>query len=270
GRRSSVPLRSLATLSEIEGLNQISRENGQRRVVVQLSVRGRDVGSLVAEAREAIAEQVDLPPGVFLEWGGQFENLQAAQARIGVVVPIVALLVFGLLVMALGNVRMAIAVFTTVPLGIAGGIFSLALTGLPFSISVAVGFIVLAGVAVLNGLVMMTSFQARLKEGMGLDEAIFGGAVERFRSVLMTAIVPSLGFVPMAIATGTGAEVQKPLAIVVIGGLITATALTLFVLPAVTRLILGREGSDWAGGLKRRMPSLPELPSFRWKPRHQS
>jgi heavy metal efflux system protein len=270
GRRSSVPLRSLATLSEIEGLNQISRENGQRRVVVQLSVRGRDVGSLVEEARERIAEQVDLPPGVFLEWGGQFENLQAAQARIGVVVPIVALLVFGLLVMALGNVRMAIAVFTTVPLGIAGGIFSLALTGLPFSISVAVGFIVLAGVAVLNGLVMMTSIQGRLHADMPLDEAIFEGAVERFRSVLMTAIVPSLGFVPMAIATGTGAEVQKPLAIVVIGGLITATALTLFVLPAVTRLILGRESGDWTARLKRRMPSLPALPFTRWTRRHQT
>lgn len=257
GRRSSVPLRSLATLRETEGLNQISRENGQRRVVVQLNVRGRDVGSLVAEAREEIDQQIDLPPGVFLEWGGQFENLQAAQARIGVVVPIVALLIFGLLVMALGNVRMAIAVFTTVPLGIAGGIFSLALTGLPFSISVAVGFIVLAGVAVLNGLVMMTSIQGRLNENMPLDEAIFGGAVERFRSVLMTAIVPSLGFVPMALATGTGAEVQKPLAIVVIGGLMTATALTLFVLPAVTRLMLSLVGDDLAGGLRRRMPNFP-------------
>lgn len=270
GRRSSVPLRSLATLSEVEGLNQISRENGQRRVVVQLNVRGRDVGSVVAEAREKIAAQVELPPGATLEWGGQFENLQAAQARINLVVPIVALLVFGLLVMALGNVRMAIAVFTTVPLGIAGGIFSLALTGLPFSISVAVGFIVLAGVAVLNGLVMMMSIQARLHADTPLDEAIFGGAVERFRSVLMTAIVPSLGFVPMAIATGTGAEVQKPLAIVVIGGLITATALTLFVLPAVTHLILGRKGGDWAGRLKRRMPTLPKISFIRWKPRHQT
>ncbi|NCP11729.1 MAG: CusA/CzcA family heavy metal efflux RND transporter, partial [Sphingomonadales bacterium] len=192
------------------------------------------------------------------------------QARIGVVVPIVALLIFGLLVMALGNVRMAIAVFTTVPLGIAGGIFSLALTGLPFSISVAVGFIVLAGVAVLNGLVMMTSIQSRLHADMPLDEAIFGGAVERFRSVLMTAIVPSLGFVPMAIATGTGAEVQKPLAIVVIGGLITATALTLFVLPAVTRLILGRKGSDWTARFKRRLPTLPKISFTRWKPRHQA
>jgi len=245
GQRASVPLRSLATLSETEGLNQISREDGKRRVVVQLNVRGRDVGSLVTEAKEVIEKQIELPSGVYLQWGGQFENLQAANARIAVVVPLIALLVFGLLIMALGNVRMAIAVFTTVPLGIAGGIFSLIVTGLPFSISVAVGFIVLAGVAVLNGLVMMTSIQGRMEEDVPLEEAIYEGAVERFRSVLMTAIVPSLGFVPMAIATGTGAEVQKPLAIVVIGGLITATILTLFVLPAVTRLILEREGPDW-------------------------
>ncbi len=246
GQRSSVPLRSLAALSETEGLNQISREDGKRRVVVQLNARGRDVGSLVTEAKELIEEQIELPAGVYLQWGGQFENLQAANARITLVVPIIALLVFGLLTMALGNIRMAIAVFTTVPLGIAGGIFSLIVTGLPFSISVAVGFIVLAGVAVLNGLVMMTSIQGRLNTGLPMVEAIYEGAVERFRSVLMTAIVPSLGFVPMAIATGTGAEVQKPLAIVVIGGLITATILTLFVLPAVTRLILENDGPDWS------------------------
>ncbi|VAW04893.1 Cobalt-zinc-cadmium resistance protein CzcA; Cation efflux system protein CusA, partial [hydrothermal vent metagenome] len=251
GQRSSVPLRSLATLSETEGLNQISREDGKRRVVVQLNVRGRDVGSLVTEAKELIEDQVGLPAGVYLQWGGQFENLQAANARIALVVPIIALLVFGLLAMALGNIRMAIAVFTTVPLGIAGGIFSLIVTGLPFSISVAVGFIVLAGVAVLNGLVMMTSIQGRLNEDIPLVEAIYEGAVERFRSVLMTAIVPSLGFVPMAIATGTGAEVQKPLAIVVIGGLITATILTLFVLPAVTRLILENDGPDWSAHKNR-------------------
>jgi cobalt-zinc-cadmium resistance protein CzcA len=266
GRRSSVPLRSLAKLQETEGLNQISRENGKRRVVVQLNVRGRDVGSMVTEAKAKIADSVQLPPGAYLEWGGQFENLQAAQARIGLVVPIIALLVFGLLVMALGNFRMAVAVFTTVPLGIAGGIFSLAVTGLPFSISVAVGFIVLAGVAVLNGLVMMTSIQARIEAGKELTEAIYEGASERYRSVLMTAIVPSLGFVPMAIATGTGAEVQKPLAIVVIGGLITATILTLFVLPAVTKLILGRKSPDWSGPLNRirgLLPSWENLPVIR-------
>lgn len=267
GERRSVPLRSLASLKEVEGLNQISRENGKRRVVVQLNVRGRDVSSVVAEAKQKIAQQVQLPSGAYLEWGGQYENLQAAQARIGVVVPIVGLVIFGLLVMALGNLRMATAVFVTVPLGIAGGIFSLALTGLPFSISVAVGFIVLAGVAVLNGLVMMTSMQGRLREGMSLDDSIYGGAVERFRAVLMTAIVPSLGFVPMAIATGTGAEVQKPLAIVVIGGLITATILTLFVLPAVTRLILARQGDGGARwDLRKWMPTLPTFgPLARWR-----
>ena len=269
GERRSVPLRSLASLKEVEGLNQISRENGKRRVVVQLNVRGRDVSSVVAEAKQKIAQQVQLPSGAYLEWGGQYENLQAAQARIGVVVPIVGLVIFGLLVMALGNLRMATAVFVTVPLGIAGGIFSLALTGLPFSISVAVGFIVLAGVAVLNGLVMMTSMQGRLREGMSLDDSIYGGAVERFRAVLMTAIVPSLGFVPMALATGTGAEVQKPLAIVVIGGLITATILTLFVLPAVTRLILARQGDGGARwDLRKWMPTLPTFgPLARWRRR---
>ena len=269
GKRSSVPLRSLATLKETEGLNQISRENGQRRVVVQLNVRGRDVGSFVNEAKSQIERDVALPSGVILEWGGQFESLQAAQARINLVVPVIALLIFGLLVMALGNFRMAAAVFVTVPLGIAGGIFSLAITGLPFSISVAVGFIVLAGVAVLNGLVMMTSIQARLESGVELVEAIYSGAVERYRSILMTAIVPSLGFVPMAIATGTGAEVQKPLAIVVIGGLITATILTLFVLPAVTRLMLERQFPDLKPHFKRFTPSLDKFPilqRFRPKP----
>lgn len=270
GGRSFIPLRSVATLSETEGLNQISRENGQRRVVVQLNVRGRDVGSLVGEARGRIESEVDLPPGVFLEWGGQFENLQAAQARIGLVVPIVAAVIFGLLVMALGNIRMATAVFATVPLGVAGGIFSIALVGLPFSISVAVGFIVLAGVAVLNGLVMMSSIQGRLERDLPLDEAIHAGAVERFRSVLMTAIVPSLGFVPMALATGTGAEVQKPLAIVVIGGLVTATILTLFVLPAVARLLLGYRGGGWLGRMRQHLPPLPPIPAIRWRRRGEA
>jgi len=218
----------------------------------------------VNEAKSQIERDVALPSGVILEWGGQFESLQAAQARINLVVPVVVLLIFGLLVTALGNVRMAAAVFVTVPLGIAGGIFSLAIAGLPFSISVAVGFIVLAGVAVLNGLVMMTAIQGHLESGTELVEAIYSGAVERYRSILMTAIVPSLGFVPMAIATGTGAEVQKPLAIVVIGGLITATILTLFVLPAVTRLMLEREFPDLRLQIKRFTPSRAKLPILRW------
>lgn len=236
--RASVPLRQLVHFAYTDGLNQVSRENGRRRVVVQVNVRGRDLGSFVAEAQKKVEGKVKLPPGGSIEWGGQFENLKAASARISLVVPITAVLIFGLLYMALGTVRAAVSVFSAVPMAVAGGVFSLALTGLPFSISAAVGFMALSGVAVLNGLVMMSSILKRLADGLALDDAIMDGAIERFRSVVMTAIVPSLGFVPMAIATGTGAEVQKPLAIVVIGGLMTATALTLFVLPAISSLLL--------------------------------
>lgn len=240
--RKTVPLRQLVRFEEVDGLNQISRENGKRRVVIQTNVRGRDVGSFVAEAQAKVSDQVTLPAGTYLEWGGQFESLQSASQRMSIVVPVVALLIFALLFMALSSAGLAAAVFATVPLALAGGVFALALTGQLFSVSAAVGFIVLFGVSVLNGLVMMTSIQHRLRSGLPVDEAVQGGAIERFRSVLMTAIVPSLGFVPMALAHGTGAEVQKPLAVVVIGGLITATILTLFVLPAITRLVLLRFG----------------------------
>ena len=244
--RHSVPLRQLVDFKEVEGINQISRVNGKRRVVIQSNVRGRDVGTFVAEAQAKVRSQVDLPAGMYLEWGGQFQSLQAASQRLMIVIPIAAVLIFVLLLMALESIGMAAAIFAAVPLAISGGIFALFLTGQLFSISAAVGFIVLFGVSVLNGLVMMTSIQARLKSGMEVGEAIEGGAMERFRSVLMTAIVPSLGFVPMAIAHGTGAEVQKPLAITVIGGLITATILTLFVLPAISKLVLGRRRKEAA------------------------
>ncbi len=236
--RASVPLRELARFSFSEGLNQVSRESGKRRVVVQANVRGSDLGSFVTTAQARVEKEVKLPPESWIVWSGQFENLKAASQRIGLVVPAAGLAIFLLLFMALGQLRAAVAVFSAVPLALAGGVFALALTGQTFSISAAVGFIALSGVAVLNGLVMMSSIQKRLGDGLGLDDAIIDGAMERFRSVLMTAIVPSLGFVPMALATGTGAEVQKPLAIVVIGGLITATALTLFVLPAICRVML--------------------------------
>ena len=240
GGGRSVPLRQLVNFKETEGLNQISRENGKRLVIIQTNVRDRDVGSFVAEAQQKIAAQVEVSAGMYLEWGGQFESLKSASQRLAIVIPITAVLIFVLLFMALESAKMAGAIFAAVPLALSGGVFALALTGQLFSISAAVGFIVLFGVSVLNGLVMMTSIQARLRDGIALDEAITGGAMERFRSVLMTAIVPSLGFVPMAIAHGTGAEVQKPLAITVIGGLITATILTLFVLPAICKLVLGR------------------------------
>ncbi len=179
-----------------------------------------------------------LPAGTWLVWGGQFENLKSASQRITLVVPAAFALIFALLYMALGTMRAAGAVFSAVPLALAGGVFTLALTGMPFSISAAVGFICLAGVAVLNGLVVMTAINARIAGGMAVDAAIHDGMAERFRAVLMTGIVPAIGFVPMAIAHGVGAEVQKPLATVVIGGLITATILTLFVLPAICRLVL--------------------------------
>ena len=234
----AVPLRELARFSFTDGLNQVSRENGKRRVVVQANVRGSDLGSFVAEAQGKIADQVRLPPGTFVEWGGQYENLQAASQRLLLVVPTIFALIFLLLYMALGSVRPAFAIYSAIPLALAGGVFALALAGLPFSISAAVGFIALSGIAVLNGLVLMSSIEDRRAEGVGLEEAIRGSALVRLRPVLMTAMVASLGFVPMALATGQGAEVQKPLATVVIGGLITSTVLTLLVLPAIAKLLL--------------------------------
>ena len=236
--RMSVPLRELARFHMADGINQVSRENGQRRVVVQANVRGRDLGSYVAEARAAVEDQVKLPPGVFIQWGGQYENLQAASRRLSIVIPVVFALIFGILFMALRSMTSALAVYSAVPLGLAGGVFGLFLAGLPFSISAAVGFIVLSGVTVLNGLVVMTSIRQRIDEGLPVDEAIAGGMMERVRAVLVTGVVPAIGFIPMAVATGRGAEVQRPLAIVVIAGLIVATFLTLFVLPAISRLLL--------------------------------
>ena len=236
--RGAVPLRELARFEFTEGLNQVSREDGKRRIVVQANVRGRDLGSFVAEAQRRVKAEVNLPAGSWVVWGGQFENLAAASQRMSIVVPICFVLIFGVLYLALGGFAPAIAVFTAVPLALAGGVFSLVLTGMPFSISAAVGFVCLSGVAVLNGLVVMTSILQHRALGLPLEDAIHEGVMQRVRPVIVTGLVPALGFVPMALAHGTGAEVQKPLAIVVIGGLITATALTLFVLPAISRLLL--------------------------------
>jgi cobalt-zinc-cadmium resistance protein CzcA len=230
---SSVPLRTVATFEQTEGANQISRENGKRRVVATAEVRGRDIGSLVAEAQAKVDELVKLQPGSFLTWGGQFENFSVARQRLIIVVPGCFLLIYLLLFGALGSPRDALIVFSAVPLALTGGIAALWLRGMPFSISAAVGFIALSGVAVLNGLVMLTQIRKLIVEGAGTHLAISQGALTRFRPVIMTALVASLGFVPMAIATGTGAEVQKPLATVVIGGLLSATLLTLLVLPAL-------------------------------------
>ena len=228
-----VPLESIADIAVTTGPNQISRENGKRRVVVQANVRGRDVAGVVEDARAAIATEVRLPAGEYLEWGGQFENLQSASQRLMLVIPACFALIILLLYGALGSVRDAAIVFTGVPLALVGGVLALFLRGMPFSITAAVGFIALSGIAVLNGLVMVTSIQDLMARGVGRAEAAWQGALARLRPVVMTSLVASLGFVPMAIATGSGAEVQKPLATVVIGGLISATLLTLFVLPTL-------------------------------------
>ncbi|WP_442678301.1 efflux RND transporter permease subunit [Sphingomonas sp. ASY06-1R] len=230
---SFVPLSSVAEIAIGDGPNQISRENGKRRVVVQANVRGRDVAGVVADARAAIDAQVRLSPGTYLQWGGQFENLAAARQRLAIVVPICFAAIMLLLYGALGSVRDAAIVFTGVPLALVGGILALVLRGMPFSISAAVGFIALSGVAVLNGLVMVSSIHDLMRTGMARARAAREGALLRLRPVAMTALVASLGFVPMALGHGAGAEVQKPLATVVIGGLISATLLTLFVLPTL-------------------------------------
>ena len=234
----TVPLRELASFEVSDGLAEVRRERGSRLVIVSANVRERDLGSYVEEAQIAVEEGISLPDGAYIQWGGQFENLQAAKSRLSLIVPLCFLLILLLLYMALGSWLSTLAVFSAIPMALAGGVFSLWLRDLPFSISAAVGFIALSGVAVLNGLVMMTAIRQRIESGFPLEMAIIEGALARLRPVLMTALVASMGFVPMAIATGTGAEVQRPLATVVIGGLITATALTLFVLPAIAKLIL--------------------------------
>lgn len=231
----SIPLREVARFSYTQGLNQISREDGKRMVVVQVNVRGRDLGGFVAEAQQKIG-RIDLPPGMYTAWGGTFESLQSARLRLLIVIPICFVAIYALLYMALGGFVPAAIVFSAVPMALAGGVFALFVRGIPFSITAAVGFIALSGVAVLNGLVMMSAIRKHGEEGVAPIDAIVIGAMERVRPVLMTALVASLGFVPMALATGTGAEVQRPLATVVIGGLITSTALTLLVLPAIAAL----------------------------------
>ncbi|EZP76641.1 Heavy metal efflux pump, cobalt-zinc-cadmium precursor [Novosphingobium resinovorum] len=228
-----VPLSSVADIAIVSGLNQISRENGKRRIVVQANVRGRDIASVVSDAQAAIARNVRLPAGSHLEWGGQFENLASARERLMLVLPACFALILLLLYGALGRGRDAAIVFTGIPLALVGGVFALFVRGMPFSVSAAVGFIALSGIAVLNGLVMLTSIRALVDQGIAPAQAAREGAMSRLRPVVMTALVASLGFVPMAVATGSGAEVQKPLATVVIGGLMSATLLTLFVLPAL-------------------------------------
>ena len=232
-----VPLSEVAELELAPAPNQISRENGKRRVVVTANVRDRDLGGFVEEAQGRIAQQVDLPDGYWLDYGGTFEQLQSASARLALVVPITLAIIIGLLIMAFGSVKDALIIFTGVPLALTGGVLSLWLRDMPLSISAGVGFIALSGVAVLNGLVMVAFIRDLWREQGDLITAIVEGALVRLRPVLMTALVASLGFVPMALNTGTGAEVQRPLATVVIGGIISSTLLTLFVLPVLYALL---------------------------------
>jgi len=230
-----IALAEVADISVIISPNQVSRENGKRRMFVTSNVRGRDLGSFVAEVRQGIDADIDMPAGYWVEYGGTFEQLIAASKRLSVVVPLTLLLIFALLFTSFGSAKDAALVFTGVPLALTGGVASLALRGMPLSISAGVGFIALSGVAVLNGVVMM-SFIRQLRKSSSLHDAIVNGATQRLRPILMTALVASFGFVPMAFNVGTGSEVQRPLATVVIGGIITSTALTLILLPALYRI----------------------------------
>jgi len=254
GSTSYIPLGEIATLDVSPGPNQVSRENGKRRIVISANVRGRDVGGFVPEAMSAIESRVQIPAGYWIAWGGTFEQLQSATERLQIVVPLALLLVFVLLFVMFGNARDGLLVFTGIPFALTGGVLALWLRGIPLSISAAVGFIALSGVAVLNGLVMLSFIRGLREQGESLDDAVFHGALTRLRPVLMTALVASLGFVPMAIATGTGAEVQRPLATVVIGGILSSTALTLLVLPVLYRWAHGRgteTAAEPAGAVSR-------------------
>ena len=245
GPRGFVPLQDVATIAVEIGPNQISRENGKRRVVVTANVRGRDLGSFVREVQEKVGAEIETPAGYWITYGGTFEQLISAAKRLQLVVPAALLLIFGLLYALFRSFKDAAIVFSGVPLALTGGVAALLIRGLPLSISAGVGFIALSGVAVLNGVVMVTFIRSLRSQGSGLDDAILEGALTRLRPVLMTALVASLGFIPMALNVGAGAEVQRPLATVVIGGIISSTLLTLLVLPALYRLVHG------VAGLKR-------------------
>lgn len=226
-----IPLSQIAEVTLVEGPAQISREATRRRIGVELNVRGRDIGGFVQEAQDRIAKDVQIPPGYYITWGGQFENLQRATGRLMIVVPLALFLIFVLLFTTFNSIRQAAIIYTSIPMAVVGGVLALALTGLPFSISAGVGFIALFGVAVLDGVVMISYINQLREEGRSVARAVKEGAEARLRPILMTAMVATLGFVPMAIATGAGAEVQRPLATVVIGGLIVSTVLKLLVLP---------------------------------------
>ena len=240
---STVPLGEVADIAFALGPNQVSRENGKRRVFVSANVRDRDLGSFVDDVHAAITKQIAIPAGYWIDYGGTFEQLTAASERLAVVVPAALLIIFGLLVAAFGGLRDALIVFSGVPLALTGGVAALALRDMPLSVSAGVGFIALSGIAVLNGIVMLSLIRQLRDEGAGLMDAIVNGAARRLRPVLMTALVASLGFVPMAFNVGIGAEVQRPIATVVIGGICSSTLLTLFVLPALYRMLYRERGA---------------------------
>ncbi|MCA9413354.1 MAG: efflux RND transporter permease subunit, partial [Candidatus Omnitrophica bacterium] len=229
----TLPLERLVDISFEEGPSTIQREWGRRRVTVQCNVRGRDIASFVEEARKRIANEVDLPPGYYVDYGGQFQHLVEARQRLMVVVPMALGLIFLLLYMSFNSFRDAVLIFSGVPFAVVGGVFSLYWRGMPFSISAAVGFIALSGIAILNGLVVINYAKTLMSEGEGLKDSVYHSALRRLRPVLATAITDAAGFIPMALSTGVGAEVQRPLATVVIGGVISSTLLTLFVLPVL-------------------------------------
>jgi cobalt-zinc-cadmium resistance protein CzcA len=230
-------LGEVASIDITQGINQFSRENGKRNVVITANVRERDIGSYVAEAQQRIQQEVNIPAGYWVNWGGTFEQLQKASDRLKIVVPMVLLLVFILLYAMFNNLKDGLIVFTGIPFALTGGVLMLWLRDIPFSISAGVGFIALSGIAVLNGLVMISFIRQLLAEGKSLETAIEEGSLSRLRAILITAMVASLGFIPMAIATGVGAEIQRPLATVVIGGVWSSTLLTLLVLPVLYRLV---------------------------------
>lgn len=240
-----VPLSEVASVEIQPAPAQIGRENGKRRILVTANVRDRDLGSFVKEVKSAVAEQVNLPSGYWLDYGGTFEQLESAGKRLGLIVPATLVLIMALLILAFGSVKDALIIFTGVPLALTGGVLALWLRDMPLSISAGIGFIALSGVAVLNGLVMVTFIRELWREQGNLHLAIVNGALIRLRPVLMTALVAGLGFLPMALNTGTGAEVQRPLATVVIGGIVSSTLLTLLVLPVLYECLHRRERFSW-------------------------
>jgi cobalt-zinc-cadmium resistance protein CzcA len=234
-----VPLSRLAAIRLDTGPAQVSREDVQRRIVVECNIRGRDLGGFVREVQQAVGDAIDLPAGYYVRWGGQFEHLQHASRRMAVLVPVTLALILSVLSVTFGTLRPAVLIFLNVPMALSGGVLALWLRGLPLSVSALIGFIALFGIAVLNGVVLLSHIRKLESDGLPIQDAVRQGAMDRLRPVLMTALVASLGFLPMALATSMGAEVQRPLATVVIGGLITSTALTLLVLPALYVRVCG-------------------------------